>query len=418
VAVVDGGEIAWAQGYGVRTAGSGAPVTTATLFQAASISKPVAALAALRLAEQGVLDLDRPVNQQLRTWHLPASMAGSPDEVTPRLLMTHGAGLSVHGFPGYPHDAPLPGIRRILDGITPANTEAVRLIQAPGAGWRYSGGGYTVLQLLLEDVTGEDFAALAERLVLRPLGMRDSTYRQPLPRRLGRRAARAHDGSGQPVPGGWHVYPEQAAAGLWTTPTDLARFAVAIQQTWGGAPDAILGPALSRRLLAPHVGAWGLGLSLAADAGALVFGHGGSNEGFRCTMFAYADRGQGAVVMTNGERGGQLAEEVLRAIADEYGWPDHRPVTKTAVELAPAVLATLVGRFTIDGRSTAQVMLDEGVLVLESRSLGRQKLFAESSETLFTLENLEIRLERNEEGRVTALFGSQAGREWKAEREL
>lgn len=417
VAVVDGGEIAWASGYGVTTAGERSRVTRETLFQAASISKPVAALAALRLAEQGGLELDRPVNDQLRSWWLPDSPEWPAEAVTPRLLLAHGAGLSVSGFPGYRADAPLPGIRRILDGMPPANTEAVRLVQPPGAGWHYSGGGYTVLQVLMEDLTGEEFPELAERLVLAPLGMRNSTFRQSLPRRLDRRTARAHDATGAVIPGSRHIYPEMAAAGLWTTAVDLARFALGLQRSVAGESGAVLDTALARQMLRPQVGTWGLGLSLSATDGVPAFSHGGSNAGFRAYLFAYTLEGRGAVVMTNADQGYQLANEILRGIADEYGWPDYRPIPRTAMPLDAAAQAAAAGRYTIGDRLPAVITLHEDGLFLQVGAETPARLFAESEDVLFTLENLEIRLLRDEAGLVAALHGRQEHREWIAHRD-
>jgi CubicO group peptidase (beta-lactamase class C family) len=323
VAVINGGVIEWVRGYGVMEAGGTQPVTPRTRFQAASISKPVAAMAALRLVQEGRLALDEDVNSKLTSWKVPENEFTKQEKVTLRRLLSHSAGLTVHGFPGYAANAPLPALAQILDGVTPANTAAVRVDVLPGSLWRYSGGGYTVMQQLLLDVTGRPFPQFMKATVLQPLAMDDSTYEQPLPDALRAQAASGHRADGKVIEGRHHTYPEMAAAGLWTTPTDLARFAIALQQAIAGTSTTVLAQATAKEMLTLQKGSYGLGLSLQGSGRAARFGHGGSNEGFRCEMVAYVETGQGAVVMTNGDRGARLGQEILRAIAREYGWADY-----------------------------------------------------------------------------------------------
>ena len=200
-------------------------VHAGTVFQAASISKPVAALVALRLVAEYRLDLDADVNSFLASWQLPGDAGAGP--VTVRHLLCHGGGLSVDGFPGYRQDEALPGLTDMLDGLPPSNTPPVRRVGPAGREWRYSGGGYQVLQQLLEDVTGQEFADLAAELVLRPAGMTTASYSQPDPA-----DAAAPHVLGRPQ--AWRVYPEHAAAGLWCTPADLLHLAQAIQAALAG----------------------------------------------------------------------------------------------------------------------------------------------------------------------------------------
>lgn len=216
VAVVHNGLIEWAQGFGVAQLGA-KPVDIDTLFQAGSISKPVAAMAALHLVQEGKLTLDSDVNTFLTTWKVPPSPAAPNAKVTLRELLTHTAGFTVHGFPGYSVNAAVPTVVQVLNGEKPANTPAIRLESIPGSKWNYSGGGYTVMQQLLLDVSQEPFPTLLHDAVLAPIGMTHSTYQQPLPSSLQSHAATPYSGDGQPVKGGAHTYPEMAAAGLWTT---------------------------------------------------------------------------------------------------------------------------------------------------------------------------------------------------------
>jgi CubicO group peptidase (beta-lactamase class C family) len=234
IAVIKNFKVEWAGGYGVRDAETREPVTTETLFQAGSISKPVAAMAALKKVEQGRLALDEDVNLKLVSWKLPENELTAKRKVTLANLLSHTAGLTVHGFPGYAADEPLPNVAQVLDGAAPANTAPVRVDLEPGTRFRYSGGGTTIAQLMLTDTERKPFPEIARETVLAPLGMTDSTYEQPLPPARARRAAAGHHADGRPVPGKFHVYPEMAAAGLWTTPTDLARFGIEVQLSLQG----------------------------------------------------------------------------------------------------------------------------------------------------------------------------------------
>ncbi len=319
VAVIDGGIVAWAKGYGVQDTDSGEAVTPQTLFQAASISKPVAAMATLRLVEEGTLDLDAPANQYLKRWRIPENGFTARQPVTVRHLLTHTGGLTVSGFPGYTVGDPLPTTVEVLDGSGPANTAPVRVDALPGRLWRYSGGGYTVLQLLLEDVTGRPYPELMRQWVLDPVGMPLSTFAQPLPPGRAPDAATGYLRDGTPVEGRWHVYPERAAAGLWTNPTELARLALSLQAAWRGESGRVLSPDMTRAMLTPGLGSWGLGFGI-QEEGPPRFVHGGSNHGFKAQFEAFVDGGRGVVVMTNGDQGSELAQEIVQAVSRVYQW--------------------------------------------------------------------------------------------------
>ncbi len=220
IAVIHEGKIEWAQGFGVRSLG-GPPVTADTMFQAGSISKPLAAMAALRLVQQGKLSLDNDVNTYLTSWKLPSDPVTAGEPITLRELLTHTAGMTVHGFPGYASNVQVPTLVQVLNGEKPANTPAIRSEAAPGVNWTYSGGGYTIMQQVLIDATKEPFQKLLHDSVLAPIGMSHSTYEQPLPKAFQTFAATPYSSDGEVIEGGAHTYPEMAAAGLWTTPTDL-----------------------------------------------------------------------------------------------------------------------------------------------------------------------------------------------------
>lgn len=320
VAVVRAGELDWAKGYGVRQAGGVEAVNESTLFQAASISKPVAAAGALRLVAEGVLSLEGDVNEKLRSWTLPANGPTAGNPITLRHLLSHSSGLTggIGSF-GYAEGAKLPTLVQILDGEKPAYSAAVRADTEPGKEFRYSAGGYTVLQQLMVDAAAAEFPALMERLVLRPAGMTNSTFEQPLPEGRRSSAASAHLWSGEPVSGSWHTYPEMAVAGLWTTPTDLARFAIQLWRSYHGRSETLLPREMARRMLTRESGEFGLGLSLPRE-GVARFQHGGANLGHRCFLVLSIDSGDGIVIMTNGDSGQALMDEVLAAVGAAYGW--------------------------------------------------------------------------------------------------
>ena len=346
IAVVQDGRIAWARGFGVREAGTRDSVTAETVFQAASISKPVTATAMLRLVEAGRLDLDAPVNTYLTSWRLPDSRFTAHEPVTLRRIVAHNAGLTVHGFPGYAQGAPVPTVPQLLDGAAPANTRAVRVDTTPGAITRYSGGGTTIEQLVLTDVTGEPFPALLQRLVLAPAGMAASGYLQPLPPERHARAAAGHAIDGTMIPGRWHTYPELAAAGLWTTPSDLMRWALAVAASRDSAPGALLRPATARHMLAEHAaGGFGLGPQVQGTGDGFWFGHGGANEGYRAQVVYFPARRTGAAVMTNSDAGSALIDEILFAIAETYGWVGRAPREVTVATTDSAALDAHVGTY-------------------------------------------------------------------------
>lgn len=400
IAVINDGVIEWTRGYGIVEAGSTTRVTPKTLFQAASLSKSVAAMAAMRLVQQGRLALDDDVNARLKSWKVPENEFTATEKVTLRRLLSHTAGLTVSGFPGYAADAEVPSTIQVLDGQKPANTDPVRVDVVPGSLWRYAGGGFTVMQLLLSNVTGRPFPDLLADMVLKPVGMESSTYEQPLPAALRGTAATAHTADGRPIPGRYHTYPEMAAAGLWTTPTDLARFLLEMQKALRGE-SALLTAETARQMTTVVKEGYGLGLGVHGTGAAATFGHGGSNAGFKCQMVAFIDKGQGAVVMTNGDQGSRLAQEVLRSISREYGWPIFKSLEKTAVAVAPDVLAALTGRYEMRPGKTILVSL-EGATLLVVDGDERIELYPESGTRFFELaEETSLEFVTGADGKVT-----------------
>ncbi|MHC4513579.1 MAG: serine hydrolase domain-containing protein [Planctomycetota bacterium] len=320
LAVIDGFEISWAKGYGHLRAGRDEPVTPQTLFQTGSIGKPVVAVAALALVQAGKLDLDEDVNTRLQTWRIPTNELTVRVPVTLRQLLSHTAGASTHGYPGYQRGAPLPTLPQVLDGRPPANTPPIRVDWLPGEKHRYSSGGFLILQQLLTDVSGQTFAGLIGEIVFTPLGMQDSCY-CPLPQNRWNRAAWGHRADGRPLPDGWHVYAESGAGPFWSTPTDMARFGIELMRSHQGRSDRLLSQVTAREMLTPQPGGFGLGVAVHDDGGDRFYAlHTGSTEGFRTLMALYPKRGQGVVIMTNGDTGDLLTDELMKSLSREYGW--------------------------------------------------------------------------------------------------
>lgn len=332
IAVIKDFKIDWAQGYGISDIETGARVSADTMFQAASISKTIAAMASMRAVQEGKFTLDQDVNTILKTWKLPGGEYTKDRPVTPRGLMSHTSGTGDgFGFPGYSPNTPLPTVPQILDGVPPSNRRAVRLERAPLTGFKYSGGAVTIQQFALTEAIGKPFAQIAREWVLDPIGMTNSTFEQPLPASREKQAARAHSRTGTRMGDPWHVYPELAAAGLWTTSTDLAKFLIEVQMTLQGKSTRVLSRASMLEMVTPvGVGPYAVGFGVTKLGEGWYFGHGGSNWGFQCDMLAHRLKGYGFVVMTNGDAGGALAQDIRGKIAQAYSWDVlDKPIPRT-----------------------------------------------------------------------------------------
>jgi CubicO group peptidase (beta-lactamase class C family) len=319
IAVIKDFEIHWSRGYGVADVASGARVVPDTLFQAASISKPVAAMAVLKAVQDGRFTLDQDVNTMLTSWQVPA---GDRPAVTLRSLLSHTSGSDDgFGFPGYKPGAPVPTLVQILNGEKPSNVGPVLFARAPFAAFKYSGGGLTLVQLLMSDVMKRPFEDVMRQLVLNPIGMTHSAYEQPLSPARDRDAARGHDRAGAARDVKWHVYPELAAAGLWTTSPDLARFGIELQKALKGGSNRVLNRALASEMASPvGVGPFAIGMQMTKAGEGWYLNHGGSNWGFQCLLFVHKVKGYGFAAMTNSDSGGRLLGELQQRVAAAYKW--------------------------------------------------------------------------------------------------
>lgn len=363
VAVVKDFKVEWARTYGIKDIDTKESVTAETLFQAGSISKPVAAMVALKRVQDGKIALDENINNKLVTWKLPDNDFTAKKKVTLANLLSHTAGLTVHGFPGYAVGEKIPTLPQVLDGTEPANTAAVRVDLEPGTKFRYSGGGTTIAQLAIMDIEKQPYPQIAKETVLGPLNMTNSTYSQPLPDDWRKKTASGHRGDGTLVPGKIHVYPEMAAAGLWTTPTDLAKFGIEVQLSHAGKSNKILKKDLIDKMVTPFMEEVGLGFFIDKRGNSVYFGHDGADEGFRAMMLMHREKGYGAVIMVNSDNG-QIMPEVMRSIAREYNWDEFLPPVNELISLDAARLDEYTGRFQVNPDRILTVAREETKLIV------------------------------------------------------
>jgi CubicO group peptidase (beta-lactamase class C family) len=403
IAVVRNAELRWARAYGSADVSSVRSATTQTLFQAASLSKPVAAAAALTLVEDGKFALDEDVNQKLTSWKVPASETNAFRKVTLRRLLSHSAGLTVDGFPGYPSDKPQPTLRQILDGQPPANTKAVRLELEPGLQYRYSGGGYEVVHLLIGDLTGSRFEDVVRERILQPLEMANSTY--DLSGGTPRDLATGYTGEGKPLEGGHYVYPELAAAGLWTTPSDFARFGAELQRARQGRSSRMLSRDIVVEMLSEQMKPAGLGFELHEGAAKWFF-HTGMNAGFQ-SLALFNEGGDGIVVMTNSDTGMILARELVATIARAYGWNDYYPEERPTASTTAEKLKEYAGSYSAGRFGTIVVEARNDRLLIGTQSRPSIEFFPESDLMFFPeTPGYKAKFRRNFLGNVSAIsFG-------------
>ncbi len=397
VAIIDDFELAWAKGYGVVLAGGKEAVTTDTLFQAGSISKPVAALVALRVVATGRVALEDPVNDHLTSWQLPDSPAGGPEPVRLHHLLTHSAGLEPHTFPPAPSGKKSPPLVELLGPV-------VKRVEPPGLRFGYSNPAYGLLEQLLIDATGQPFAQLARREVFAPLGMGGSNFAAVLPPPLFARAAHGHDGDGAPIDGKGTIVPA-ALGGLWTTPADLCRFLLGVFQANRSRVD-FLPRQLAAGMVTRQFEDRGFGTEIDGAGEALRIHHGGGLPGFSAFFVGYPVTGQGAVVMNNsGRRGWRMMHEILRSVAVEYGWPDYVH-ERQLVAMSPETFAAYAGNYEFEVNGMKMRIYAKG-----GRFYRGTYEMLPVSETLFVVPKAGDELEfiRDSTGRVTGFVYGQPG---------
>lgn len=386
IALIKDYKIEWAKGYGWADSAQQRPVTINTLFQAGSISKSLNGVGILKLVQEGKLTLDADINLYLKSWKFPYDSLSKGKKITIANLLSHTAGLTVHGFDGYEKGDTIPTLVQILNGEKPANSKAIRSMYQPSLRHQYSGGGTTISQLILQDITGQSYDTYMQNNVLNPIGMRNSFYTQPPPEGKENLLATGYYNDGKVVKGKYHIYPEQAAAGLWTNPTDLAKYIIETQLSLQGKSNKILSPETTRRRLTPYIdSAAALGVFIVKKGNEKYFNHDGSDEGFVSAYFGSMENGNGAVVMANTDNW-SLLSEVINSLASVYHWKDfYTPKIKNVISVKNDVLQSYVGNYKLY-RNTFNVIMEKDGLVLKLDSKTKYKLYFTTETDFFMLE--------------------------------
>lgn len=407
IAVIKDYQIDWAKGYGEADVSEHRKVTEETVFQAASISKSLNAVGLLKLAQDGKLDLTSDINAYLKTWKFPYDDLSKGKKITIANLLSHTAGLSVHGFRGYGPYEPIPTVVEILDGKSPANSDPVRSMFEPGLKFQYAGGGTTITQLIVTEITQTPYDVFMSTNVLAPMGMDNSFYTQPPPQTKKSALATAYYQDGSEVKGKFHVYPEQAAAGLWTNPTDLSKYIIETQLSLEGKSAKVLNQKFTNTRLTPYLDQVGLGIFITKMGNNEYFGHDGANEGFRCAYIGSMKGGNGVAVMVNSDNG-MIVQEVVNSVFSVYGWDEFKPITKRIVALTQEQWKSLDGLYELEGNKDLHLQFTSknDKLILKQLWDGREVTFEAESEVEFFCRDsvFPLKFTKNAQGESTQVL--------------
>ena len=417
IAVIRDYKIAWARGYGLSDKTSHTRVTAQTLFQAASISKSLNAIGVLKLAQDKKIDLYTDINNYLKSWHFPYDTVSHGKKITLANLLSHTAGLTVHGFGGYEPGDSIPTLQQILDGKRPANSAPVRSMFEPGLRSEYSGGGTTISQQIVMDVTHQSYDEYMWQKVLRPLGMTGSSYTQPPAKDKEKLLSAGYRGDGKEVEGKYHIYPEDAAAGLWTNPTDLSKYIIETQLSLQGKSNKVLNVEMTKLRLTPYIDSnAALGTFIMEKGGKKYFSHGGANEGFRCQYYGSMDGGNGVVVMVNSDNG-RILDEIINSVATAYGWKDYyKPLVRKAIAITPAMINAYTGNYVLD-KDTVNFSMAGSRPELVVNHAEHYPIYFSTEQDFFSTElPFDLKFEKDADGKVTNIYFKSNGREMRAKR--
>ncbi len=417
MAVMDGFEIEWEQYYGVENVETAQPLTKETIFQTGDLSQFVSALGSLYYVEQGVIDLDKDINQYLKSWKVPSYDVLLKEKITLRRLLTHSAGFFQVEFSGYKTEETLPSLTQIIKGQEPAKNPPLYPTYEPGSEVLRSDAGFVILQLLLEDITGRSFPEIMNEVILNRIPMENSTFQNPLPDSWKSQATSGHDREGNPLPGERRIYPEEAALGLWSTVSDYAGMILEIVSTARGTGASVISSRTAREMLSPYLGLQAMAVHIEGEGDGIHFLLSGHCSGFDSFFVFYPQLGQGMVVMTNSSNGIYLIEEVLRAAASVYHWPHFQPEEKPLYQLPAEIVSQYVGRYRVSQDYFLDVSPHEHYLLVQPTGQAPTKFYLETQTTFFSTGPFtQIQFLKNREGKVTGLVLRQKRSRLEAEK--
>jgi CubicO group peptidase (beta-lactamase class C family) len=369
IAVIENGKIVWAKAYGYADTEKKTLANQNTIYQVASISKSLTGFSIMQLVQSNRLSLDVDIRQYLKSWQFPENDLSKGQSITLKNLLSHTAGLSTRGFMGYKSSEIIPTINQVLNGEKPANNEAVKSIFQPGTQYQYSGGGYTIIQKILLDNIDKDYNKLMQKMLLQPLQMNNSRYAVRLPKDISNYAL-AYDANMKPVEGKYYAYPDYAAGGLWSTATDIAKFVIAVQNSFVKG-TTLLDKKYAKQMLTPVLEDYALGFGIQEKGGEKYFWHEGECYGFRSLYYGSLTEGNGVVILTNAypENGRPFVHEVLNSIAVTYGWKDfYNPTKKKLFTVTNDNLNKYVGEYKSENPPISiNITNQNGTLYLTAR---------------------------------------------------
>jgi CubicO group peptidase (beta-lactamase class C family) len=410
-------EIDFAKSYGFADTAKKVKASNETIYSAGSISKLLTAVIVMRLVDEGKLDLDKNVNQYLKSWKIEENDFTKKTPITLRMLLSHTAGASQSSYWGFPAtEKNLPSITDILNGNKNAGSNKVVINSEPKKEWRYSGGGYMIVQMVLMDLLNQDFETIAKEYVFKPLGMNNSTFQQPLPASFQQRFSNGYSAASW-YTGTPYIYPQQAPAGLHSTATDLAKLIIAIQKSLAkkskylstNSANALIAPQaqISNGGYLEEMGVGAFLLQKADNQGidGKYFEHQGANAGFIAFAMGSVSNGNGAIIMmNNGDDFNGFGKELRRSIAKTYHWNNFLPKEITPINLDEKTLKAYEGRYRMSANEVTYIKVENNYLVQRINQGREIYCFPIAQDSIvFTDFNIKGKFVRNENGEVIGL---------------
>ena len=384
IAVINNGKIEWTKTYGYADIEMKRLANKTTLYQVASITKSVNGLGIMKLVQDGKLSLTNDIRNYLKTWTFPDNELSKNKTITLKNLLSHTAGLSVHGFIGYTVNDTLPTINQILNGEKPANNEPIKPIYPINEHFEYSGGGYIVIRKILDDNISFNYDSLMTAVVLKPLKMTNSTFSQPLSFGY-KNYAYGTDKEMQTLKGNYYIYPEQSAGGLWATATDIAKFVLSIQNNLKGSPNSLINKSLTDEMLTPVLNNYALGFGIVEKGGEKYFWHEGESYGYNSLYYGSFKTGKGVVILTNAypSNGQPFIQELLNSVATAYSWKNFYNPTKKKLAFVPdTLLAKYIGDYYSENPQM-KISITRNSNQLELTARRPEKMYATKPDTFF-----------------------------------